>query len=366
MRGSAQPSIDFFVLITLAAVIAALGLLQNSGAVIIGAMLVAPLMSPILAMAMSMVHGNPRLFLVAAGTTAKGITLAIIVGLVVTAISPIQTATSEILSRTAPNILDLMVAMASGAAAGYAISRKEVAAALPGVAIAAALVPPLCVVGYGLGTSQLEIAAGSLLLFTTNLIAIILAAGLTFLALGFHPIRTEQHEVLRGFRLTVVFYSIIFVILAFTTVASVTKLNREARIEAIFADEVVARAAEIENAAVEHEGNGFTITATIIDHQDNQLTPAEITDIQDQLTQAVGGPVTIRATILAGRQDDYSGFAQQRELEDRFREDLVALDAQIAEMMVDKRAAASPSQPRSSPSGKRRSPMPPWPLSRPI
>ena len=71
---------------------------------------------------------------------------------------------------------------------------------MPGVAIAAALVPPLCVVGYGLGVSDLSISAGALLLFMTNLIAIVLAAGITFLALGFQPERGEKGELARGLR----------------------------------------------------------------------------------------------------------------------------------------------------------------------
>jgi hypothetical protein len=112
MRESAQPSVDFFVLITLAAMIAGLGLLQNSAAVIIGAMLVAPLMSPILAMAMSLVKGDLQLLVVAAEATTKGIVLAIIVGVIMVIISPIDSPTSEIMGRTQPNVLDLMVALA--------------------------------------------------------------------------------------------------------------------------------------------------------------------------------------------------------------------------------------------------------------
>ena len=186
MRVDAVPSVDFFVLIFLSSVIATLGLLQNSGAVIIGAMLVAPLMSPILAMGMGMAVGESVTVRLGFESTLKGMVTAVVVGAVIVLISPLDAPTAEILARTSPNVLDLMVALASGAAAGYAVSRKEVAAALPGVAIAAALVPPLCVVGYGIGVSQLDIAAGALLLFLTNLTAIVFAAALTFLALGFH------------------------------------------------------------------------------------------------------------------------------------------------------------------------------------
>jgi uncharacterized hydrophobic protein (TIGR00271 family) len=111
--------------------------------------------------------------------------------------SPLEP-TAEILSRTSPNVLDLLVALLSGAAAAYAVSRSQLAAALPGVAIAAALVPPLCVVGYGLGTGQFDIALGSSLLFVTNLAAIVVAAAAIFLLLGFRPpLRLERGQQAR-------------------------------------------------------------------------------------------------------------------------------------------------------------------------
>ncbi len=103
------------------------------------------------------------------------------------------------MSRTRPQLLDLGVAVASGAAAAYALARSSVSAALPGVAIAAALVPPLSVVGIGIATRRPEVALGAFLLFTTNFIAIAAAGGITFLLLGFGPPGEEEaeREVLR-------------------------------------------------------------------------------------------------------------------------------------------------------------------------
>ncbi|NJN84335.1 MAG: DUF389 domain-containing protein [Caldilineaceae bacterium] len=149
MRRAAFPTIDFFVLISLSAMIATFGLLQNSAAVIIGAMLVAPLMSPIVSTAMGVVEGDAHLIRVAIEATVKGIAVAIGIGVVMSLLAPTLPG-SEILNRTQPNLLDLAVALASGAAGGYALARKEVSASLPGVSIAVALVPPLCVVGFGI------------------------------------------------------------------------------------------------------------------------------------------------------------------------------------------------------------------------
>jgi uncharacterized hydrophobic protein (TIGR00271 family) len=338
MREAAQPNVDFFVLITLSATIASLGLLQNSAAVIIGAMLVAPLMSPILGMAMSIVRADLRLLPVAAEATAKGSVLAILVGVAVVIISPIETATSEILARTQPNVLDLGVALASGAAAGYAISRKEVAAALPGVAIAAALVPPLCVVGYGLGTSQLTIASGSLLLFITNLIAIIFAAALTFLALGFHPKRTEQGEFRRGLQVTVISLLVIFCVLFLTTAVSILQINQENAVEEIFNNEVVARAGRVSEMQVLRSPGGIIITATIIDLAGSNLTPAEIEEIDKQLEETFFRPVTVDAIIVPGTVTQLEGAASLRQLENLFSEAIRETGADVITLNVSKTA----------------------------
>ena len=336
MREAAAPTIDFYVLISLAASIATLGLLQNSGAVIIGAMLVAPLMAPILSMGMSMVLTEPRIFTLGAEATIKGAALAILVGLVIVIISPITDPTAEILARTQPNILDLMIALASGAAAGYAISRSEVAAAMPGVAIAAALVPPLCVVGYGLGVSDLDISAGALLLFVTNLIAIVLAAGITFLALGFQPERGEKGELQRGLRLAAISLGAVFVVLVIVTVRTVEQQDREQAVVELFEQQVVAEVGRVEDLVIEREGKGFLLTATIISFSGQQLSAEELGQLEDDISDAVGGPVTLDATILDAEhlQTGLGGLDTLRSLEQVFEEAAAAEDWDVIEVQA--------------------------------
>jgi len=329
MRQAAEPTVDFFVLITLAATIASLGLLQNSAAVIIGAMLVAPLMSPFLAMAMSLVHGDLRLLGVATEATVKGIALSIFVGAVVSIISPINSPTWEIMARTAPNLLDLLVALASGAAAGYAISRKEVAAALPGVAIAAALLPPLCVIGYGIGTSQITVATGASLLFITNLVAIVFAAGLTFLALGFHPARAERGELMRALRIAVASLAIISIILVSATASTVDKEKRRSRVEAVFNQEVIAREGQVRDMTIEQAGRGFLIKASIISFVENPLPPEALAQMQQDLTDAAGGPVTVEAAVIFASQVGLEGVDRCRQLETLLEEEMALHSAQV-------------------------------------
>jgi len=336
MREAAVPTIDFYILISLAASIAMLGLLQNSGAVIIGAMLVAPLMAPILAMGMSMVLAETRVFSLGMEATLKGAALAILVGLVIVIISPITDPTAEILARTQPNILDLMVALASGAAAGYAISRSEVAAAMPGVAISAALVPPLCVVGYGLGVSDLAISAGALLLFTTNLIAIVLAAGITFLALGFLPDRGEKGELRRGLRIAAISLGAVFVILVIVTVRAVEQQDREDAVIELFEQQVVEDVGRVEELVIEREGKGFLLTATIISYNGNKLSAEDLGKLEDDIAEAVGGPVTLDATFIdADRvQTALGGLDTLRSLEQVFAEAASAAEWEVIEVQA--------------------------------
>jgi uncharacterized hydrophobic protein (TIGR00271 family) len=335
MKDAAVPTVDFYVLIILSATIATLGLLQNSAAVIIGAMLVAPLMSPILATAMSMVQGDLPTLVTAGEATIKGAVLAIAVGLIVVIISPIKDPTSEILARTQPNILDLMIALASGAAAGYAMSRKEVAAAMPGVAIAAALVPPLCVVGFGLATGDLAVAAGALLLFVTNLIAIILAAALTYLALGFQPPRAERGELVRGLKITLASLVVIVIVLGITTVITVREANRQKEVQAILSDEAVENALEVRDVNITRRRGETFVDATLLAFKDEQLTPEEITQVQDDINEVLGDDTLLEATVLSAYQVDLEYAADVRTLTIEFEEALAAKSAEYSELDIE-------------------------------
>ena len=187
------PSLNFYLLLALATAIATFGLLTNSAATIIGAMIIAPLMNPIATLAYALVVFKSRLLERGIFTLVTGIILVIVIAYSTTELLGLKVVGSEILARTQPNSLDLAVAVAAGAAAAFAHTRRSIASALPGVAISVALVPPLCVVGIGcylgsLGTEiaasrgiETGIAAGSFLLFITNLAGIVFSGSLVFL-----------------------------------------------------------------------------------------------------------------------------------------------------------------------------------------
>ncbi len=175
---------DFMTLISLSTAIAALGLLQDSAAVVIGAMLVAPLMTPILGAGLALVQGNYPLLKIAGRAIALGYLMALLIGLAAGLIFPIPELTPQLAARGGPTLLDLGVAFLSGLAAAFCLGRPGLLAALPGVAIAAALVPPIATTGVCLALSDLAPARGSALLFATNVVAIILGAAVSLYASG--------------------------------------------------------------------------------------------------------------------------------------------------------------------------------------
>lgn len=198
---------SYWLQLLFAAGIATMGLVLNSPAVIIGAMLISPLMGPILAGGLSFAAGDFILGLRAGSMLFLSCLVAIAFSVLLVGFLPFKEITGEIAARTQPTTLDLVVALFSGAIGSMAICKetKGVVTSIPGVAIAVALMPPLCVVGYGFGvavsldgTEGLRVARGGGLLFLTNLVAITFTAMVTFLILH---IDTEQvRERIREWR----------------------------------------------------------------------------------------------------------------------------------------------------------------------
>lgn len=179
---------NFFVLLLLATVIATFGVLSDSTATVIGAMIVAPLMGPIMAAAAAIVMGSAQRALRALALVAAGVAATILLSWLLALGMPDVTISigynSQITSRVAPGLFALVTALASGAAGAYIIMREEIADSMGGVAIAISLVPPLCVVGIALSQGNWDAAGGAMLLFLTNFLAILLAGGIVFLVSG--------------------------------------------------------------------------------------------------------------------------------------------------------------------------------------
>ena len=167
---------NFFALLLFATVIATYGVLSNSTATVIGAMIVAPLMGPMMATTSAVVMGSLPRALRAFALTVAGIVSVIIFSYLLTFVVPDVTisftSNGEIASRINPGLYALLTALGAGAAGAFITSRAEIADSIGGVAIAISLVPPLCVVGISLQKGQLDAAGGAFLLFMTNFLAI--------------------------------------------------------------------------------------------------------------------------------------------------------------------------------------------------
>ncbi|MFO7633574.1 MAG: DUF389 domain-containing protein [Caldilinea sp.] len=196
---SARRLTNFFVLLLLATVIATYGLIADSTASVIGAMIVAPLMGPIMATTAAVVMGSAQRALRSLALVVAGVFSVIGLSMALTWIVPDVaisfTENSQLVSRIAPGLLSLLTALASGAAGAFITAREEIADSIGGVAIAISLVPPLCVVGIALRVGEFGPASGALMLFITNFLAILLAGGLTFLLGGLGRLAITDENV---------------------------------------------------------------------------------------------------------------------------------------------------------------------------
>lgn len=191
-----RDAVEYWLQMMLSVGIATLGLVLGSTAVVIGAMLISPLMGPIVELGIGLVVGSPLLTIRSFIRMMGSIAAAVAGAAVLTLFLPFHEINNEISSRTFPTVLDLLIAtfVALAAALTTVKSTSETASAAAGAAIGIALVPPLGVIGFGLGTRDLGIARGASLLFTANMSAILLVAVLSFLVLGFDAVDTDNWE----------------------------------------------------------------------------------------------------------------------------------------------------------------------------
>lgn len=285
LRENSKLSSSYLVLMALSTLIAAFGLFGNSSPVIIGAMILAPLMSPIISLSMGVLRQEQKLIKDSLMTIAFGLLVGYAFAVLITWITPLKTPNSEIIARIKPNLLDLGVAAVSGVAGAYAHAKKEVAKTLAGVAIAVALVPPLAVSGIGLGWGDWPIFLGALLLLGTNLAGMVLAGALTFLFLGFSPF----HLAKKGLLISMFFVLLISAPLGFgfSRMVKENKLIQE------------LSGKEIEQGKLRNvnviQMRPMRISLTVV--SDSPLDLVELKAVKDQVEKIVGGEVELELTV---------------------------------------------------------------------
>ena len=277
----ASSNLDYLVMIVLSAALATLGLLTNSAAVIIGAMLVAPLMSPLSSFSTGMSTGILRLTRRASLTLAQGVILATLISLVMGWILPIDAPTEEMLVRGSPNLLDAAIALVSGWVAAYATARKGIPAALAGVAIAAALMPPICTIGLGLALLDIDLAFGATLLFLANIAFIIAAQVITFLWMGMHP--SEEREGASQRRLRI--WRLMLALVTLMVLLVFGRLGSQAIDEAAIRARLEAEAFHAATVVEYHVITGLPLGVQLLVQADHAITADEVSAAQTLLDE---------------------------------------------------------------------------------
>lgn len=297
-------------LMALSATIAALGLISNSTAVVIGAMLVAPLMTPVLGVAAAVVMAWPMRVVRQTILVAIGSGLSIGVAALIAFVIPGDPAPlpAELIARTSPNLLDLGIALAAGAAGAYGQVRRQASDALPGVAVAVALVPPLAAAGITMQMGEWQMALGALFLFFVNVGGMVTSASLTFIASGFVPGRrllTGNSSIASGLRWIALGVIIIVMPLQFGRGNVLPPTDHTEDIIAAVEEfvELDESAAEVVDVSVEVEGDITSVNVVLV--ATPQQTPT-VETLAVYLADSLGTSVELSMQVVASQTDSAS------------------------------------------------------------
>jgi uncharacterized hydrophobic protein (TIGR00271 family) len=306
---SVASSFDFFLLVVLSCTIATLGLITNSPAVIIGAMLVAPLMSPIIGIGMASITGDIFLWRRSLFTLFGGAILAIILSSMLTLINSrlpffvVQELPNEVLIRTHPSPVDLLIALAGGLAASYAMTRPNISVTLPGVAIATALMPPLCTVGIGVALSRPDVASGAFLLFITNAITIAFAGAFIFFLRGFSPeTHMINHHLPRSLFISAISTLILLIPLTYYSVQFFQQANENLRINRVVAEQVQQLNAELVDLNMKYLSTGLDMVITI--RVTSPMSYSNVVVLQKGIVDTLNRSVSLKVNQILAKQFD--------------------------------------------------------------
>ncbi len=281
LRTNSRISTAFMVMMILSTLIATFGLFANSSPVIIGAMILAPVIAPIVSFSMGMVRYDVPMLKESFITITAGTLVSLAFAAGVSIIIPLKVLTPEIEARLSPTLLDMGIAVSSGIAAAYAHSNEGIAKSLAGVAIAVALVPPLAVAGIGIGWWDWEVFSGAILLYATNLAGIILFGGLTFLLLGFAPFKRAK--------MGLVYTLIIVILVAVPLSLSFDRIMQEANItrslEGTTIENVVLRDVRI------RFGSTMVVSLRLVGPEN--IEPQRIQAIKEEIEKRIDQPVRL-------------------------------------------------------------------------
>jgi len=293
-----EPAPRYYIMVVVSTLIAGMGLVADSTAVVIGAMLVAPLMTPIFGISLGLVRGNTRLVNKALKAEIVGVFVAVgmgyLVGLFLARVDPGFELTREMVSRTQPNLFDLIVALMAGFAGAYAIVDKNISPALPGVAIATAIVPPLANSGLCFAQENYTGGMGSFLLFTANFLSIHLISAVLFFRVGLGRDYGEETTgvMVRRFGVTVALFAVIAVIFGYFLYDIMKQRELRNDVFAILSEELSDYAATgIDDLVISKADEKYHVLARI--YSTGDFDPNQVERIESRLNQSLHRPVDL-------------------------------------------------------------------------
>jgi len=290
LREEGRLSGTFMTLLILATMIATFGLFINSASVIIGAMLLAPLMQPIVSLSMGVLRQDTSMQTHAFKTICIGVAAVLVTSGMIALFVPMERLTSEMAGRLSPTLLDLFVAIVSGIAAAYAKNNEKIMSSLAGVAIAVALVPPIAVAGIGIGWGAWSMFSAAFLLFITNLVGIVLAAAMTFMVLGYSPIKIARKGI--------ILWMLIVALVAIPLYSSFSQMQENARIQKQLSDiyfDIGDKRLELSHIEVLRHRGIPQIRCEVI--SSGLLTNQDKAYLKEIIMQTVGQEIEIIATF---------------------------------------------------------------------
>lgn len=321
----AQPTFSFYLMMVLSTTIAAFGLLVGSTAVVIGAMLVAPLMGPIFGIGLGVSNGDQRLIKNAVISEVLGIILAITIAVLIGLIPIRLGLSSEIISRTQPTIYDIIIALFSGVAGAYAMVDERIGSALPGVAIATALVPPLASCGICLALHEWTMAAGAFLLFFVNFLAIEVAAAGVYWLTGLVELPGSDTVSLKAFMqrfwLSLLILALVAVFMTRSLQQIAASYTLSESLKTNLTEQVaINTGATLSDIRYQYAGDKLQVMAEVLTPQ--EIDYRQVSRIEKSLQETVNPNIHLIIRSLISRDSDKSGyvFISEDEKARRFEE----------------------------------------------
>ncbi|NCT55471.1 TIGR00341 family protein [bacterium] len=306
---NSEDTFPFYLLISLGSVVITLGLIINSGAVVIGGMLISPLLWPILAFSLSVTRGRVMAIQKSFLLILKGSLLVLFVAVLVGFISPLNIYSDEVLARTEPTLIELIIGICAGFIGAYSASSKKISSTIGGVAISVALVPPLCVAGLTLAAQSYEQSIGAFLLYVANLLAIIVSSVAVYTLEGYYTsVSSDKTKNIRKNYLAWSFTLLIFISLPLVALTKSLIKEQQVRNYVLQTTLDVFPNSKISDLSIYDSSLTAVIEYTL--RKDSDLDPKLVERLTEIYSAQLKKPVTLNINYLQTQKVTSTGFSR--------------------------------------------------------